>query len=81
MRIGCIGKMLTSFGLITVAAVSLATAAPPDRQPRGMAPQIVVGPEAEPANVAGAALPSQLFNCQVGETPFVCYDPFQMRTA
>jgi subtilase family serine protease len=81
MQINCISRILSAVGLITVAAVSLATAAPPDKPPRRMVPQLVAGPQAVPADAVSPELPSELFTCQVGLAPFVCYDPFQMRTA
>jgi subtilase family serine protease len=78
------GKLVSFFGFVTAATASLATAAPPDAPRRGMAPQIIVGPNVEPANVLGPELPAALFTCQLGTAPpgsQVCYDPFQIRTA
>jgi subtilase family serine protease len=78
------GKLLSFFGFVTAATASLATAAPPDAPRRGMAPQIIVGPNVEPANVLGPELPVTLFTCQLGTAPpgfGVCYDPLQIRTA
>jgi subtilase family serine protease len=56
----------------------VAVAAPMAPQ-KGRAPQFRVGPQAVPAAAAGPAY--GLFTCQVGLVPFVCYDPYQMRTA
>jgi subtilase family serine protease len=46
---------------------------------KGASPMFVMGPQAQPAAVAGPEY--GLFTCQVGMTPYQCYDPYQMRTA
>jgi subtilase family serine protease len=48
---------------------------------RGASPMFLIGPQAEPAAVAGPEY--GLFTCQVGleSHGFICYDPYQMRTA
>jgi subtilase family serine protease len=46
---------------------------------KGASPMFLMGPQAEPAAVAGPDY--GLFNCQVGLSVGQCYDPYQMRTA
>jgi subtilase family serine protease len=48
-----------------------------------MSPVLAVGPQAVPAKVtsSGSGPSYGLFTCQLGLTPFSCYDPYQMRKA
>jgi subtilase family serine protease len=66
-------------GFVALAALPFAALAASAVKPAAMKPQLAVGPRAQrAANV----MPGQsLFTCQVGLSPVVCYDPFQMRTA
>ena len=72
-------RALSWFGLVALSAVAANAVAAPASPHKGRAPQILVGPRAEPAGVASPEL--TLFTCQVGLRPYKCYDPFQMRMA
>jgi subtilase family serine protease len=79
MKIEGAKRLLSWFGLLAVLTMAAVAVAAPGVSPKGRAPQLLVGPKAAPA---GAATPGfGLFTCQVGLAPFVCYDPYQMRTA
>jgi subtilase family serine protease len=70
-------KCLSSATLALALSSPVLAAAP--KAHTGVSPQFLLGPRAVRANMVAPR--QDLFTCQVGLTPFVCYDPFQLRTA
>jgi subtilase family serine protease len=68
--------------LWTLGVIVLSQPAMAARPHRAMSPFVAVGPEATPAQTPVNVGPQySLFTCQVGLTPYACYDPYQMRHA
>lgn len=65
--------------LAVIAAFWLSPASSASASGSHMSTFLAIGPRAIPANVAGPKY--GLFTCQVGLSPDVCYDPYQMRAA
>jgi len=79
MKVVGASHFMSCLALAAAAALPLSAAQAASPAPRGVSPQIAIGPKARPA---GHASPSYgLFTCQVGLEDFSCYDPYQMRRA
>jgi subtilase family serine protease len=76
-------KIKNGFTLFIVFALVLVLfGAFPAAARSGLAPMLEKGPLASPANVVSPDNAAYgLFTCQIGASPFTCYDPYQMRRA
>ncbi len=79
MKIDGAGRLLSWFAVLALSTAAAMAAAAPSAPHKGRVPQILVGPQAVPASIAGPSY--GLFTCQVGLRPYKCYDPYQMRRA
>jgi subtilase family serine protease len=79
MNFGLAARLVACTALASLGAVPLAATGAKAPGHHAVSPQSTIGPRAQPFGASGPDY--GLFTCQLGLTPFVCYDPYQMRKA
>jgi subtilase family serine protease len=72
-------KVFSGLAVVVLIVTSASLAVGANRKGTLASPMLKVGPEATAANTAGTSY--GVFTCQVGLSPYTCYDPYQIRHA